>query len=246
MAPSVSDVVVLPRDEETHLWQLSLHEVKRYRVQWLSWLSVDEQDRAQRFFRQADRDRFILSRGALRYLLGRYLCCSPQSLAFGYSAYGKPSLSHPQTQLHFNLAHSKDWTVYAFSRCAWVGVDVEAISQRNYLEALIDRCLTEDESSSLPVNSDARLVKFLQHWTLKEAHLKATGLGLSYPMNQIQVSWRPTVHLKQPAKISNDTVDEWTTMLWYPDAEAIAAACVGQANHRFLIRSFLVDSSPIA
>jgi len=201
-----------------------------YQAKWSAWLSVDERDRAQRFARATDRDRFRLSRGGLRYLLAQYLNCAPKALAFTYSHYGKPSLLHPATPLQFNLAHSGAWVVYGVSQCRWLGVDVEQLSERPYLEALIQRCLSPSEQVTLPKTLVARQRAFFDYWTVKEAHLKAIGLGLSYPMSKLEVGWSPRPHLICPAHVPTGSATGWTIAQWQPDDRAIAAVCLGHAN----------------
>lgn len=230
--------LAIPQSQELHIWQLYLPNAQPYRDHWLTWLAVDERDRAQRFLRERDRDRFILSRGGLRYRLAQYLTCTPAALKFTYGTYGKPRLVEPIRPLHFNLAHSGNWVIYGFSRCQWIGVDVEQITERTYLEALIHRCLTPDEQATLPQAPAKRLKTFLQYWTIKEAHLKAIGLGLSYPLTEVAVALTPKPYLKRPAQIGNKTGPEWTTTLWQPNSGAIAAACVGQSDQQIMIHPF--------
>ncbi|NER84749.1 MAG: 4'-phosphopantetheinyl transferase superfamily protein [Leptolyngbya sp. SIO1D8] len=225
----------LPDPYDIHLWQLHFPLAQPYIDTWAMWLSADEHDRAQRFRRAVDRDRFILSRGGLRYLLAGYLACSPKALSFAYNVYGKPSLADSDG-LHFNLAHSQDWVVYGVGHPPFLGVDVEQTIHRQYLDGLIQRCLTMEEQVTLSPTAPARLRGFLQHWTVKEAHLKAIGLGLSYPMTEVQVAWWPEPHLVCPAV--TETPTPWTVKLWHPAEDAIAAVCVGQVDNRFWLRSF--------
>lgn len=164
-------------------------------------------------------------------------------MAFAYSAYGKPSLLDANPPLHFNLAHSGNWVIYGCSLCQWTGVDVEEISSRAYLEALIQRCLTAAEQTTLPQDLTARLTRFLQYWTVKEAHLKAVGLGLSYPMTQVQVVLEPTPYLEHPAMTEVGTIADWFTQLWNPGPGAIAALCVGQSQPHIRMRQ-LLESLP--
>ena len=88
--------LTLPNCSETHIWQLRIPWFRAECDRWFEWLSEDERERAHRFFKPVDRERFILSRGGLRYLLACYLNGEPESLRFAYSAYGKPSLATPE------------------------------------------------------------------------------------------------------------------------------------------------------
>lgn len=231
--------LTLPDRSETHIWQLRIPDFYTERDRWFAWLSEDEQARAQRFFRDEDRDRFILSRGGLRYLLANYLACAPETLVFTYSHYGKPSLRKPHTTLHFNLAHSGEWVVYAVGYAELLGIDVEQVIPRTHLDGIIQRCLTPQEQTTLSSSPAEQLRGFLNHWTVKEAHLKAIGLGLSYPMTKVQITWQPDPILIRPAQAEQIPSTEWTVKLWHPAADAIAAVCIGQAESCIWIRPFL-------
>ena len=239
--------LMLPDCSQIHVWKLYIPSFRFKLDRWFEWLSNDERDRAHHFFKPEDRERFILSRGGLRYLLACYLACAPESLIFTYSSYGKPSLLAPDDTLQFNLAHSGTWVVYAVGFQALLGVDIEQITSRTRLDGfrtrldgLIEYCLTPNEQTTLPITSHtARLEGFFKHWTLKEAHLKAIGLGLSYPMTDVEIAWLPEPRLVIPAKLT-EAPTGWTVKLWYPAGGAIAAVCVGQLNSQIVIRPFPV------
>ena len=118
----------LPTPSHIHIWQLHIPCFLSERDRWFEWLSNDERDRAQHFFKSEDRECFILSRGGLRYLLACYLTCAPETLIFTYSSYGKPSLAVPNESLQFNLAHSGMWVIYAIGFQAFLGVDIEQVT----------------------------------------------------------------------------------------------------------------------
>src|SRR5713101_1036201 len=83
--------LTLGRDE-VHVWRAALDRSVADRQRLEQTLSADERVRAGRFYFQRDRERFMVARGLLRAILGRYLCVEPDQLRFGYSAHGKPSL----------------------------------------------------------------------------------------------------------------------------------------------------------
>ena len=231
--------LTLPEQSETHIWQLRIPDFYTDRDRWFAWLSEDERTRAERFFRDEDRDRFILSRGGLRYLLANYLACTPETLVFTYSDYGKPSLLKPQTALSFNLAHSGEWVVYAIGYAPLLGIDVEQITSRTHLDGIIQRCLTPQEQTTLPSSPAEQLKGFLKYWTIKEAHLKAIGLGLSYPMTNVEITWQPEPVLTRPAQTDQIPSTQWTVKLWGPADDAIAAVCIGQTDTIVTMRPFL-------
>ena len=225
---TVPSALPLPDGKTVHVWQLQCSATQAVRSHWQAWLSPDERDRLQKYQRAADRDRFIYSRGGLRYLLASYLGPSPTAIQLGYGAYGRPYLLDTPPRLHFNVAHSGDWVIIGLSQCPQIGVDVEVAQPRQRLPSLIQHCLTPQERDSLTLDPTAQLTHFLQYWTLKEAHLKAVGLGLSYPLQQVQVTLHPEPAIICPAHLPNGPITTWQAELWQPDPDAIAAVCVGQ------------------
>src|SRR5437879_3121556 len=76
-------------------------------------LSPDERVRAEAFRFEKHRTFFVIGRGLLRSILGWYLGQSAKDLVFSYGPKGKPSLGGSKQRLHFNLAHSGDFVMYA-------------------------------------------------------------------------------------------------------------------------------------
>src|SRR5579864_3667460 len=76
---------------EIHLWRASLDQAPRQIERFLSLLAADERTRAERFYFARDRGHFIVARGMLRAILGRYMHRAPESIAFCYGAQGKPA-----------------------------------------------------------------------------------------------------------------------------------------------------------
>ncbi len=131
----------------------------------------------------------------------------------------------PPGGLQFNLAHSGDWVVYGITWAAAIGVDVEVITPRSHLEGLIERCLTPREQTHLAADPALRLGQFFDYWTVKEAHLKATGDGLRYAMTQVEVDWQSPPRLLQAA----DSQRVWRIDTWSPAPGVAAAVCVAGA-----------------
>ena len=110
---------------------------------------------------------------------------------------------------------------------------------RKRLDGLIEHCLTPNEQTTLSTSHFERLEGFFKHWIVKEAHLKAIGLGLSYPMIDIEIAWLPEPELVIPAKLAKAPT-RWTVKLWQTADDAMSALCVGQSNSQVVIRAFPV------
>ena len=89
-------------------------------------LSPAERQRASRFAFDRDRRRFMVARAQLRELLAVRLGVPPESIELAYGERGKPVLGRhfAESDLHFNVSHSEDVAVYAFSLGREIGIDV--------------------------------------------------------------------------------------------------------------------------
>ena len=108
-----------------------------------------------------------------------------------YQAHGKPELGPPWKAcgLEFNVSHSHELAVYAFTRGSQIGVDVECIRPMPNAAALLERFFSPEEVQQWQqMPAERQLRAFFQGWTRKEAWLKAVGSGLSFPLNQFCVT----------------------------------------------------------
>lgn len=148
-----------------------------------------------RFRFERDRLQFLASRILLRHTLGAATRQSPGSLRFSTDAHGeKPRLITPERTespappLHFSLTHTSLLVACALTRSGDVGLDAEAWSRPMRVDALAPRVLSPREAQALAsMPAEARPRRFLEHWTMKEAWLKATGTGLRVSPSSVEV-----------------------------------------------------------
>ncbi len=150
-------------------------------------LSEAEATRAARFRFERHRVRWTAARAGLRVLLARYVGNSPQELVFKVGPHGKPFL-RGRSIPYFNLSHSGDLALLAVTGHAAVGVDVERLNPRASCDLLARRFFSEREKEWLRGLEDReRLTGFFRIWVVKEAVLKASGVGLSVPLRSVEV-----------------------------------------------------------
>jgi 4'-phosphopantetheinyl transferase len=157
-------------------------------------LSDAERAQADRFHFDSDRQRYILAHGVLRTILGNYLQTSPEDLRFDLNDFGKPSLAGGTAARHvqFNLSHSGDLVLVAVALDRAIGVDVELIRPELTGEDVARHYFSSREVADLrAVPAELRPYAFFTCWTRKEAYIKATGMGLSLPLDEFSVSLRP-------------------------------------------------------
>ncbi|NLF71781.1 MAG: 4'-phosphopantetheinyl transferase superfamily protein [Candidatus Anammoximicrobium sp.] len=179
---------------QVHVWRAEVAQHTSALTDLSSILSPAEQERANRFYFVADRERFVVAHGLLRVLLGRYLREAPQMLRFSDNPHGKPALapSSDQAGLRFNLSHSQGLVMYAVARGREVGVDVEQIRLVADFERIAEQFFSPAERKELrTLRTECKLDGFFGLWTLKEAYVKAWGQGLSVPLHDFSVSLQP-------------------------------------------------------
>jgi 4'-phosphopantetheinyl transferase len=198
-----------PTNDQVDVWRVRL-DLPAVSVQSLEkLLSVDEAERAARFYFPADRNRYIISHGSLRTILALYLRCEPGQFSFSVNAYGKPSLD--EEHLEFNLSHSGDLALVAITRERKIGVDVEKVRTGISAEIIGGHYFSKTEMAelqALPV--EQREAAFFLCWTRKEAYIKAQGMGLSLPLESFDVSLTPD----QPAVLRATRPDPAEASRW--------------------------------
>jgi len=153
-------------------------------------LSADERARADHFAYEKDRVRFVVGRGTLRRILASYAGARPDDIRFTYGDHGKPMLANVTESkgIEFNASGSADLAVCAVTIGERLGIDIE-LCRPIADEVFVEQCLAPVERDEyLALSSDERPAFFYRIWTLKEAYLKATGVGLSVPVSTVLIS----------------------------------------------------------
>ena len=197
--------------DEVHIWSASLD---RPISQYYSLLAANERQRTERFHFEKDRNRFIVRRGILRILLGCYLGIEPESVLFSHGKNDKPGLADEfnRKRLRFSLSHSEGLAIYAFTGDHEIGIDIEQIRDMPEMEQIFERFFSLRENEVFHILPENRRKEaFFNCWTRKEAFIKATGDGLSMPLDKFDVSLVPG----EPARllrIEGDTeeVSRWS------------------------------------
>lgn len=196
-------------------------------------LSQDEYDRSRRFISPYLQDRFILVRATLRLILSQYIKESANKIEFLYSKNGKPYLSE-ENGIQFNLSHCGDCAVFAISFQDEVGIDLEEVRSDTYLLGIEAMCLSKKEQESL-VNLPfiERVHRFYTLWVNKEALLKGSGCGLTYPLHKIEID----INDAQP-KIKSDMWKDWTLHTFPLPKNFKGAIAVKHKHKKFIFKEW--------
>jgi len=161
-------------------------------------LSAAEQERHRRFAVEHARDAFLLGRALVRTCLSRYAEVAPQDWVFAIGDHGRPFVGAPalSAPLHFNLSHTRGLVACAISAGTHIGVDVELMDRRLDPMALSAATFAAPEDGAVrSAPEDQRRETFFRIWTLKEAYIKALGVGLSLPLDSFWFDLGPPPRL---------------------------------------------------
>ena len=153
-------------------------------------LDAGELARAVRFAATPLRTRFVAAHASVRAILAGYLGLPPAAVPLVRDARGKPGVA--DGRLSFNVSHSGDMATCAVAAGGRVGVDIELVRPVSDADKLVERYFSPreaDEFLRLPACVKERA--FLGAWTRKEAFMKATGEGMSRPLDSFEVTVAP-------------------------------------------------------
>jgi 4'-phosphopantetheinyl transferase len=177
--------------EVIHLWRCAGDATASSFAELARTLNSEETRRAEQYRSEPDRRRFVLCRGILRNLLGRYLDCPPESVRLSRDSRGKPVIDsnhHQHSSLNFNLSHTTGMCVIGFALSHAIGMNVETVAPKRDWTPMARRFLHPREweyISKLPVAE--RASAFYACWSCKEAYLKARGDGLTRAPTSFEV-----------------------------------------------------------
>lgn len=154
----------------------------------LSRLSEKEKKQVERFPFQSEKNQHVLTRYLLRFMFNKFYNRPFESFEFESDDKGKLSLLNlpHETPIYFNISHTKGMIACAFSKAKFIGIDIESTTREiNHV----------DFANSIFSQAEFRQIKglseiegrelFFKIWTLKEAYLKALGVGIVDNLNEI-------------------------------------------------------------
>lgn len=200
-----------------------------------AWLDDEERARADRYLREEDRRLFLIAHALRRSVLSRYADVAPGEWRFASGEHGRPRIvadtpasAAAAAGLGFSLSHTPGLVACLVSDEPDSGVDVEASHRVENPRALASRYFSTRENELLDATADDTIdARFLEIWTLKEAYLKARGLGLTLPLDHFHVTRRSddTAAIAFEATI-HDYPQDWQLGLGRPGRGHVLALAV--------------------
>ncbi|ELQ6021661.1 4'-phosphopantetheinyl transferase superfamily protein [Cronobacter turicensis] len=149
------------------------------------FLSEDEKIMSQKFSSVSARNRYIAGKAFLRRALGFMFNKGPFQGAVLKDEYGKPYIVDFDQNINFNVSHTGNVIVIAFSKNKPLGIDIE-LKNRSIHQHLVGYIFTDEEAEEILSKADWPEY-FLRAWTRKEAVLKCIGCGFACDAKEIKV-----------------------------------------------------------
>jgi 4'-phosphopantetheinyl transferase len=185
-------------------------------------LDDDDRDHVERFRFERDREIARTSRALQRLALSaRVPDVDPEDWRFVADERGRPHVvDPPQPGLRFSASNARGLVGCAVAIDREVGLDLEPLRDDAPPE-LIETCFTPEERAGLlALAPELQPRRFVELWVLKEAYLKARGLGIA---DEIPLDAIPMIRRGTTASIE-DAIGRWQLAFW-PEAEHLVALC---------------------
>ena len=199
-------------------------------------LDPTERERVGRFHFDRDRRSYIAAHALGRRLLSSWAGGEPSAWTFTVGPHGKPEVAGPLggPRLRVNLSHTSGLAAAVLTEDHDVGIDVEWMGRQAAGDDLAQRFFAPDECAILAATPPERAEEaFLTFWTLKEAYIKAVGLGLSLPLDAFAFNLDPLGIHFEPSVVDDPAC--WRFAHWRPTPDHLMALALRHPNPRDVI-----------
>lgn len=238
---------------DAHVWYARTAECDSpaLRARYQALLSAEERARLERFAFDHLKLEYLVTRALCRTVLSAYVRdIAPSGWRFCVNAHGRPEIDAGGVAppLRFNLSNARSVVACVVTRHADAGIDVEETARNNDLDGIAESCFSASERRALLALPPAhRRERFFELWTLKEAYIKARGLGLSLDLGR--VSFDPS---SRPVTVAfdsslSDNARDWQFELLEIGAShrmAVAIHCLERGPFRIQIRQIVPCTEP--
>lgn len=237
---------------QIHLWFARDEEITDDRLlsEYHALLSDEESQQWQRFYFEKHRHQYLITRALVRAVFSLYVNeIPPDAWRFGRTEYNKPYIQNRPLpfNLQFNLSHTKRMIVLAVTADDDIGVDVECCTRRNAGLELAQKYFSQVELRDLHALRPARQkARFFDLWTLKEAYIKARGMGLTIPLNHFNYRFPEpgTVQMSFESPL-NDQPQRWSLWQIKPSETHIVGLAVRRCHSAVPCRISMREIVPL-
>lgn len=220
---------------EIHLWYVHNENIHDSHLlsQYYNLLNREERLQQKRFYFEKHRHQYLITRAMVRSVLSLYVNkIAPEKWNFKKNDYGKPSISNSSLSipLCFNISHTDGLVVMAVTLDQEIGVDVEYLPRLGKMLEIASSFFSPIEMKQLlDLPPEKQEHRFFDLWTLKEAYIKACGMGLSIPLDHFSYSFSQQGKIRIDFKPErNDQPEYWQFWQTHPnDTHKVSMAIKG-------------------
>lgn len=217
---------------EAHIWLTGPAETV---ADYLPLLAQEEVEQFERYRVEHARRLYLAGRALTRSVLSLYHPnVDPTAWRFRFNRHGRPEIEGPADwpPLRFNISHTDGLVACLVTLEHDGGVDVEEIERRIDLAGVAAHSFSESEANEVRLRSGRqRRVRFFHYWTLKEAYIKARGMGLALPLRRF------TYTFPEPGEVAitfdpeiEDREHEWQIALWEASSRHYLATAIRRGD----------------
>lgn len=227
-------------ENELHLWFVPLSLDHEQQENAIELLNDTQRDKYHRRATPALKNAYLAGRYHLMNMLGAYNCMSAKDVQISYSRLNKPYLNPNPKDIQFNFTDTvldaNSVAMFAFTRSKSVGVDIESLGRRANFASIVKKRFSPAEINHVTQECgdiDAR--RFLAYWTRKEAYGKATGQGINFKMNEMDLASPNSFELKFEGR--DDLAQEFS-LQQIQIGEDLISSVVHQGHENIAIKAF--------
>lgn len=205
----------------------------------LALLDAEERARMARFHFDRDRDLYLATHALVRRTLSRLAPADPRAWTFSAGAHGRPQVTGPDAALRFSASHTHGLAMAAVARGVEVGADAEELRDPPPLD-VAGQLSPAEQRALAAAPAERRALTFYALWTLKEAYVKARGLGLALRLDGFTVSLDGGAPMLEVSADGDERAGHWQLQLLHPSDHHVAALCLCPGAAATVLRDELV------
>lgn len=234
---------------DIHLWMINPKHILAS-DDLFDMLSPAENEKIARYRSDKAKHTALITRTFIRLLLSQYDIVTPQSWQFTHNELGKPEVSNATITLRFNLSHNDEMIICAICLEKDIGCDIEKLNRKISVNAIAKRFFAESEYQLIKTSPK----QFFEYWTLKEAFVKATGLGISQGLDTFSFkieennnkALNDNISLTFAKNCKESNAQHWYHALLKPDEQHCIGISINnkkQTDKKPNIRLFSIEDS---
>jgi 4'-phosphopantetheinyl transferase len=190
-------------------------------------LSAEEEAKHHAFVFEKNRHEYVVSRALCRGVLATYTGSAAADLVFTRNPFGQPALDPPGA-LRFSVTNTVHLVACGITTGFAVGIDAEPLASGDTILGISDSVFTAHERSELArLPLPGRRRQAVRLWTLKEAYMKARGMGMHLSPTTFEIGFDEHPRLRQVE--DGDLPSRWDLTTLELEGH-ILATCVERAD----------------